>query len=65
MLLKAILYIIFTFVSIWALDSININDVFKKNKYYASRVLYLMISVSLSYLVVNFMYDFLGYANIF
>jgi len=65
MLLKAILYIIFTFVSIWALDSININDLFKKNKYYASRVLYLMISVSLSYLVVNFMYDFLGYANIF
>ena len=35
MLLKAILYIIFTFVSIWALDSININDLFKKNKYYA------------------------------
>ncbi len=65
MLLKAILYIIFTFVSIWALDSVNINNVFKKNKYYASRVLYLMISVSLSYLVVNFMYDFLGYANIF
>lgn len=65
MLLKAILYIIFTFVSIWALDSININDLFKKNKYYASRVLYLMISISLSYLVVNFMYDFLGYTNIF
>lgn len=65
MLLKAILYIIFTFVAIIALDSININDIFKKNKYYASRVLYLMISVSLSYLVVNFMYDFLGYTNIF
>ncbi len=65
MLLKAILYIIFTFVAIWALDSINITNLFKKNKYYASRVLYLMISISLSYLVVNFMYDFLGYTNIF
>lgn len=64
MLLKSILYIIFTFVAIWALDSVNISDVFKKNKYYASRVLYLMISISLSYLVVNFMYDFVGYANI-
>ena len=49
MLVKAILYIVFTFVAIWALDSINITNVFKKNKYYASRVLYLMISVSLSY----------------
>lgn len=65
MLLKTILYIIFTFVAIWALDSINITNVFKKNKYYASRVLYLMISISLSYLVVNFLYDFFTYTNIF
>ncbi|MCI9084182.1 MAG: DUF1146 domain-containing protein [Bacilli bacterium] len=65
MLLKTILYIIFTFVAIWALDSINITNLFKKNKYYASRVLYLMISISLSYLVVNFLYDFFSYTNIF
>lgn len=65
MLLKAILYIIFTFVSIWSLDSINITNIFKKNKYYASRVLYLMISMSLSYLVTNFLYDFFAYSNIF
>ena len=62
MLVKAILYIVFTFVAIWALDSINITNVFKKNKYYASRVLYLMISISLSYLVVNFIYDFFTYS---
>ena len=62
MLVKAILYIVFTFVAIWALDSINITNVFKKNKYYASRVLYLMISVSLSYLVVNFIYDSFTYS---
>ena len=64
MLLKAILYTIFTFVAIWALDSINITNLFKKDRYYASRVLYLMISVSLSYLVVNFLYDFFAYSNI-
>lgn len=64
MILKAMLYIIFTFVAIWALDSINITNVFKKNKYYASRVLYLMISISLSYLVVNFLYDFFDYSKI-
>lgn len=65
MLLKAILYIIFTFIAIWALDSINITNLFKKNKYYSSRVLYLMISISLSYLVVNFLYDFFTYSNLF
>lgn len=64
MLLKAILYTIFTFVAIWALDSINITNLFKKNRYYASRVLYLMISISLSYLVVNFLYDFFAYSSI-
>ena len=63
MLLKDILYIIFTFISIWALDSINITNLFKKNKYYASRILYLMISMALSYLVVNFLYDFFMYSN--
>lgn len=65
MLLKAILYIIFTFVAIWALDSINITNLFKTNKYYASRVLYLMISISLSYLVVNFLYDFFAYSLVY
>lgn len=64
MLLKSILYIIFTFVAIWALDSVNITNVFKKNKIHAARVLYLMISISLSYLVVNFLYDFFTYSNI-
>lgn len=64
MLLKAFLYIFFTFVAIWALDSINITNLFKKNKYYASRVLYLMVSIALAYLVVNFLYDFLDYSQI-
>ena len=63
MLLKAILYMVFTFIAIWALDSINITNLFKKNRYYASRVLYLMVSISLAYLVVNFLYDFFIYSN--
>lgn len=62
-MLKAILYVVFTFLAIWALNSINVNNLFKQNKYYASRVLYLMISVSLSYLVVNFLYDFFMYSK--
>ena len=63
MLLKAILYMVFTFIAIWALDSMYITNLFKKNRYYASRVLYLMVSISLAYLVVNFLYDFFIYSN--
>lgn len=63
MYVKAILYVVFTLLAIWALDSVKIDNIFKQNKYYASRVLYLMISVSLSYLVVNFLYDFFLYSK--
>ena len=45
-------------MSIWALDSINITNLFKKNRYYQARVLYLFVSMALAYLVVNFLYDF-------
>ncbi len=57
-MLKGILYLVMVPISIWALDCININGIFKKNKYYQSRVLYLLISIGISYLVVNFFYDF-------
>ena len=62
-MLKTILYIVFTVLSIWALDSINITNLFKKNRYYQSRVLYLFIALGLSYLVVNFFYDFFLYSK--
>ena len=64
MFLKALLYVIVLIITIWALDSININNLFKKNKYYASRVLYLIVSMALAYLVVNFLYDFFLYSKI-
>ena len=55
---KTILYLVITPLVIWALDSINITNVFKKNRYYQARALYLILSLSLSYLTVNFIYDF-------
>ena len=61
---KAILYIIVTPLVIWALDSINITNVFKKNRYYQARALYLILTLSLSYLTVNFLYDFFMYSKI-
>ena len=64
MYLKAFLYVLVLIITIWALNSININNLFKKNKYYASRVLYLIVSMALAYLVVNFLYDFFNYSRI-
>lgn len=57
--LKLIIYIITVPLSIWALDSININGIFKVNRIYQARFLYFLISFSLSYLFTNFLYDFI------
>lgn len=60
--IKLILYCIVVPLTIWGLSSINIKNLFKKNSYYTSRILYLFVTFALSYLVVNFLYDF--YVNI-
>lgn len=58
MSVKALIYCVTVPIVMWALDSVNINVIFKKNRYYASRVFYLLLTVALSYLVVNFFFDF-------
>ena len=56
--IKLILYIISVPISILALDSIKINNIFKINHVFQARLLYLLISFSLAYLFTNFLYDF-------
>lgn len=58
MTIKLILYIITVPLSIFALDSININGIFKVNRIFQARLLYLMLSLCLSYLFTCFLYDF-------
>ena len=62
---KFILYILIIPIVVWSMDSVNINGIFKKkdSNYYQARVIYMMIVVSFSYLVVNFINDFLGVFN--
>lgn len=57
-MLRTILYCVCVPLSLLALDSINITNIFKKNRYYQSRLLYLMLALGLSYLTVNFFMDF-------
>jgi len=61
---KIILYIFMVPIVIYALDGININNIFKKNRVIQARLFYLMITLGLSYLIVNFIYDFFTYTVI-
>lgn len=64
-MVKFILYLLIIPIVVWSMDSVNINGIFKKGEsnYYQARVIYMMIVVSISYLVVNFINDFLGVFN--
>jgi len=55
-----LLYVIVLILVIWTMDGININYIFKKNRIYQARVFYIMIIFSLTYLVTNFLIEFLN-----
>ncbi len=54
---KFFVYIITSILVIWSLDSININQIFKKNRILQARVFYFLLTISLIYLVTNFIMD--------
>lgn len=54
---KFFLYVVVTMLVIWAMDSVNINQIFKKNKVVQARVFYFLLGISLIYLVTNFIMD--------
>lgn len=62
---KLLLYIFVIPFVMYALDGVNINSIFKKNKVMQARILYLMIIFALSYLLVNFIFDFYDVSKIF
>ena len=57
MLIKLALYCIFIPTCIWVVTATNIDRFFKKNSTYQIHFMYLMISLGLSYLTVNFLMD--------
>ena len=57
MTIKTIIYFIVIPFVILALDSINFQNAFKKNKLFQARLLYVFVTMALSYLVVNFLLD--------
>lgn len=54
---KFYVYIIMTILTIWSMDSVNINQIFKKNRVLEARVFYFLLGISLIYLSTNFIMD--------
>ena len=54
---KFFLYCAVTILVIWAMDSININGIFKKGRIIQARVFYFLLGISMIYLVTNFFWD--------
>ena len=61
---KAALYIIITFLSAYTLSGINYTDFFKKNKFVEARIFIVLVSLAISYLVTNFIVDFLNFSKV-
>lgn len=62
---KFILYIFVTPFVVMALDSLNINGIFKKNKVLQARLFIFILALALIYLVTNFIIDFSSVSKIF
>lgn len=60
-MLKLSLYIIFAFLSAFAISGINFNGIIGKNKNIEARVLVILLSLALSYLITNFVLEFLSF----
>ena len=55
---KTLLYIIIVPLTIWIVTSIKLEHLFKKNHTMQIILFYIFMSLGISYLVVNFIYDF-------
>ena len=57
---KTILYTINLFLSMFVLSGINFDKIMKRNKVIEARLLILVLGFAISYLITNFMVDFIS-----
>ncbi len=55
---KFFIYVFVSILVVWAMEAVNINQIFRKNRVIQARVFYLLLGLSMIYLVSNFVYDF-------
>ena len=61
---KAYIYIVTLLLSAFALSGINFDHFIKTNKAIEARIIVVLLSICISYLVTNFMTDFLNVSSI-
>lgn len=54
---KFFLYVFSTIVVIYSIDSININQIFKKNKIPQAKIFYFLLAVCMIELLTSFLYN--------
>jgi uncharacterized integral membrane protein (TIGR02327 family) len=62
--IKIYLYVIFVFLSAYVLSSINFDAFMKKNKPLEARILVVVLSCIMGYLLTNFVTDFISLTTI-
>ncbi len=56
--IKIILYLLIVPLTLWSVRSLNIDRFFRRGHVNQIKCFYLLITFSISYLIVNFLYDF-------
>ncbi len=59
MKIEIYLYIFFTLMSVYMFNGVNFGPIMKKNRVIEAKLLVLSLSFALSYLLTNFVIDFL------
>ena len=57
-MIKILLYSIIFIVTLWAMEGLNLNNLFKQGRIVQARIIYLFMAMFISYFVTNFIYDF-------
>lgn len=64
MTIKTYIYAITLMISIFALSGVNFDGFIKKNKAIEARILVILLGISMSYMITNFITDFLNFSKL-
>ena len=65
MSVKFLIYFFVSLLVIWSMEAVNINGIFKKNRVIKAQVFYVLLALSMIYLVTNFIMDLFTSYNFF
>lgn len=62
---KVYLYVFFTFLCVYAFSSLDLSKIVRTGKNLEAKILVFILSFAFSYLLTNFVYDFLNVTRLF